>query len=87
GAGATLDIDSVRQAHEKAQAEVARIQADIGRQEAVIPAIERAISAIKGEYPTLAYSLKEAENYPCPICEVPIDRVLASQCGLSHKVP
>ncbi|MCB2551790.1 hypothetical protein KQ767_17180, partial [Listeria monocytogenes] len=54
---------------------------------AVIPAIERAISAIKGEYPALAYSLKEAENYPCPICEVPIDRVLASQCGLSHKVP
>lgn len=87
GAGATSDLDSVRQAHESAQAEVARVQADIGRQEAVIPAIERAISAIKGEYPALAYSLKEAENYPCPICEVPIDRVLASQCGLSHKVP
>lgn len=86
-AGATPDIDSVRQVHESAQAEVARIQADIGRQEAVIPVIERAISAIKGEYPTLAYSFKEAENYPCPICEVPIDRVLASGCGLSHKIP
>jgi hypothetical protein len=81
------DIDSARQAHENAQAEVARIEADIGMQEAVIPAIERTISAIRGEYPTLAYALKEAENYPCPICEVPIDRVLASQCGLSHKVP
>ncbi len=87
GGGVTQDIDSVRQVHENAQAEVARIQADIGKQETVIPVIERAISAIKGEYPTLVYSLKEAENYPCPICEVPIDRVLASQCGLSHKVP
>lgn len=87
GADATSDIDFVRQAHESAQAEAARIQTDIEKQEVVIPAIERTISAIKGEYPTLVYSLKEAENYPCPICEVPIDRVLASQCGLSHKVP
>ncbi|WP_236872516.1 chromosome segregation protein SMC [Burkholderia pseudomallei] len=81
------DIDSARRAHEGAQAEVARIEAEIQKQEAVIPVIERAISALRGEFPTLAYSLKEAENYPCPICEVPIDRVLASQCGLSHKIP
>src|SRR5690606_8847010 len=25
--------------------------------------------------------------FPCPICEVPVDRVLASQCQLSHKLP
>ncbi|CAJ4798164.1 ATPase involved in DNA repair [Burkholderia pseudomallei] len=85
-AGVT-DIDSARQAHESAQAEVARIEADIQKQEAIIPVIERAMSALRGEFPTLAYSLKEAENYPCPICEVPIDRVLANQCGLSHKIP
>jgi predicted nucleic acid-binding Zn-ribbon protein len=86
-AGSTQDIDAARQAHENAQAEVAKIQSDINTQEAMVPVIERTISAIKGEYPTLAYSLREAENYPCPICEVPIDRVLASQCGLSHKIP
>ena len=81
------NIDSMRQEHELAQAKVATIQADIKQHEAMVPAIERTISAIKGEHPILAYSLKEAENYPCPICDVPIDRVLASQCGLSNKVP
>src|SRR5690606_3050275 len=48
---------------------------------------ERIIAKINGEYPSLSYALQEAQSFPCPICEVPVDRVLASKCELSHKLP
>lgn len=59
----------------------------IGILEADIPNFERIIAKINGEYPGLSYALQEAQSIPCPICEVPVDRVLASKCELSHKLP
>jgi uncharacterized protein YydD (DUF2326 family) len=37
--------------------------------------------------PGLSYTAQNAASPVCPICEVPIDRVLATKCGLSHKLP
>jgi hypothetical protein len=80
-------IETAREEYEAARAEVVALDRKIGILEAGIPNIERIIAMINGEHPALSYSLQAAESFPCPICEVPVDRVLASQCGLSHKLP
>lgn len=83
----STDFDAARAAHELAQARVAELSAEIGKLEALAPAHEQAVKFIEREFPGLAYAVQEAENYPCPICNVPISRVLATQCGLSDKIP
>lgn len=52
-----------------------------------IDSIPKVIARIEGEYPSRIYALDEADSFPCPICEVPVDRVLADKCGLSNKLP
>lgn len=81
------EIETARQEYEAARAEVVAIDRRIGILEADIPNIERIIAKVNGEFPGLSYASQEAQSFPCPICEVPVDRVLASQCKLSHKLP
>lgn len=81
------ELEVARQEYEKARAEVVALDRKIGILEADIPNIEKIIAKINGEHPGLSYALQEAESFPCPICEVPVDRVLATQCKLSHKLP
>lgn len=81
------DVETTRQEYEVARAATALLDRRIGILEADIPNVERIIAKINGEYPGLSYALQEAESFPCPICETPIDRVLATQCKLSHKLP
>jgi predicted nucleic acid-binding Zn-ribbon protein len=83
----TFEIDAARQEYEAARTEMVALDRRIGILEADIPNIERIIAKINGEYPGLSYALQEAQSFPCPICEVPVDRVLASKCELSHKLP
>lgn len=81
------EIESARQEYEAARAEVVALDRRIGILEADIPNSERIIAKINGEYPGISYAMLEAESFPCPICEVPVDRILASRCDLSHKLP
>ncbi|MCG8014612.1 MAG: chromosome segregation protein SMC [Candidatus Thiodiazotropha sp. 'RUGA'] len=81
------ETEVAREEYETARAEVVQLDRRIGILEAEIPNSERIIAKINGEYPGLSYALQEAESFPCPICEVPVDRVLASKCDLSHKLP
>ncbi|MCG7953170.1 MAG: chromosome segregation protein SMC [Candidatus Thiodiazotropha endolucinida] len=81
------EIETTRQEYEAARAEVVALDRKIGILEADIPNSERIIAKINGEYPGLSYALQEADSFPCPICEVPVDRVLATKCDLSHKLP
>ncbi|MEW8494549.1 MAG: hypothetical protein AB2604_12170 [Candidatus Thiodiazotropha taylori] len=81
------ETEVARQEYETARAEVVELDRRIGILEADIPNSERIIAKINGEYPGLSYALQEAESFPCPICEVPVDRILASKCELSHKLP
>ncbi len=81
------DFDAARVANELAQARLAEVAAEVGKLEALRPVHEQSVAFIEREFPGLAYAIQEAENYPCPICNVPVSRVLATQCGLSDKIP
>lgn len=81
------EIEAARQEYEATRAEVVELDRRIGILESDIPNSERIIAKINGEYPGLFYALQEAESFPCPICDVPVDRVLATRCNLSHKLP
>jgi hypothetical protein len=80
-------VDAARRDHEAAQAEWARLEAERVRIETSIPLSEKMLSQLQGELPGISFSKSEAESPLCPICEVPIDRVIAEKCGLSNKLP
>jgi hypothetical protein len=82
-----LHLGSLRKTSEDAQNRVNGLLKDLAEVEARIPEIERVMSLIKGELPGVTYSIREAENPVCPVCEVPIDQALAEGCKLSHKLP
>ena len=81
------DIETARKAFQEAKTEVAEIEKRINRLEGEIPLIEGMIRLIEEAYPPLKYRADEADNPLCPICEVPIDQVLASKCELSDRLP
>ena len=81
------ELLAAREQREAARDELARLDGERIRLQALIPAEERALAMIRGELPGLSYSRVESETPICPICEVPIDRALAEGCKLSHKIP
>lgn len=81
------DIREARNAYKSSSDALAELEKKAERLSAEIDIIPSIIARIEGEYPTRKYALDEVENFPCPICEVPIDRVLADKCSLSHKLP
>ncbi|GJE19461.1 DUF2326 domain-containing protein [Methylobacterium marchantiae] len=86
-AGGGTELATARKQHEAVRLEWMRLDGERIRIETSIPIEQRVLSEIQGELPGLSYSQAEAESPICPICEVPIDRVLAEGCKLSHKIP
>jgi hypothetical protein len=86
-AGGGAELAAVREHHDSARLDWMRLDGERIRIETSIPIEQRVLSEIQGELPGLSYSQAEAESPICPICEVPIDRALAEECKLSHKIP
>lgn len=84
--GAT-DIRKARDAYKSSSDALAELETKVAQLNTEISFIPKIIARIESEYPALKYAMDEAESFPCPICEVPIDRVLADKCNLSHKLP
>lgn len=84
--GRKTELVAARKRLEGARSEWAQLDRERIRLETSLPIEERVLSEIKGELPGLSYSVIGAGNPVCPICEVPIDRALAEQCKLSHKL-
>lgn len=82
-----VDIRKARDAYESARNALSELEKKAERLDAEIAIVPSIIARIEGEYPTRKYAQGEAESFPCPICEVPVDRVLADKCNLSHKLP
>ena len=67
-----------------------RVEALQSRQSALqerIPVLKKLVSRINGEMPAASARAGSFSDPVCPICEVPINQVLAEGCKLSHKLP
>lgn len=82
-----IDIHTARARFEVARAKLVELEKKLEKVDTSITHIPKLIAQLEGEYPASMMALEEAESFPCPICEVPVDRVLAVGCQLSHKLP
>lgn len=82
-----IDIHTARAKFEAARAKLVKLEKKLEKVDTSITHIPKLIAQLEGEYPASMMALEEAESFPCPICEVPVDRVLAVGCQLSHKLP
>jgi uncharacterized protein (UPF0335 family) len=85
--GSVRPLDDLGADYESARARSTEVLKALAEVEAQIPVQEKLLRSLKGEIPGLGMAVHKAEHPICPVCEVPIDRVLAEGCKLSHKVP
>ena len=81
-----VDPAPIREELSKAQTEERALGVRLAEMRARIDEKDRSVNRMDKEIFGLALSTDEEENPACPICEVPIDRVLADGCKLSHKL-
>lgn len=84
--GDTSELGQARKALQAAREELRRTDEERIRVEAQIPAEKHVMTLLSSEIPSLSAAAENAASQVCPICEVPIDKALAEQCGLSHKL-
>ena len=84
--GNTAELGQARKALLEAQETLRRTDDESIRLEAKIPAEKQVLTLLSSEIPSLSAAAENAGSQVCPICEVPIDKVLAEKCGLSHKL-
>ncbi len=85
--GDLSDLDVLRSERDAAQRQVQKLQNNLSVVQARMPEIQAIISRIKGEIPSASARTHRAEHWLCPVCEVPVDRVLAEGCKLSRELP
>jgi hypothetical protein len=81
------DVDALRTPYEEARDAYERLNASLAGLDAAIPELEEVVRLIRGEAGAFTFKAHRAEHPTCPICEVPVDRVLAEGCKLSHELP
>ncbi|HTR56148.1 MAG TPA: hypothetical protein VMJ10_35980 [Kofleriaceae bacterium] len=85
--GEMASVPDLEEQADEAQKDVERIRNEIVATEGKARTAAAVAKQIESESPGLSASIDEAEEPMCLICEVPIDRVLAEGCKLSHKLP
>lgn len=81
------DLDNLRAGYEEARTLVDVLAREQAVLESRIPEIRNTTRLIRNELTAHSFSTDKSENPLCPVCEVPVDRVLAEGCKLSHKLP
>ncbi|MCM2476753.1 chromosome segregation protein SMC [Rhizobium sp. CG5] len=85
-AGDMAELGQARKVLRKASDELRHTEDEHNRIEAQIPGEKQVLTLISSEIPALSFSAENATSQVCPICEVPIDKALAENCKLSHKL-
>lgn len=87
---ATVDVSNLDTLRQRAR-DAAKVVTDLEQQLAVanssLPLHKSLLASLQAELPISSARLRDAEVPTCQVCEVPIDRVLAERCKLSHKLP
>lgn len=84
--GDTAELGQARKALQEAREKLRSTDEERIRLEAQIPTEKHVLTLLSSEIPSLSAAAENAASQVCPICEVPIDKALAEQCGLSHKL-
>lgn len=84
--GDMAELGQARKALQNAREELSRTDEERIRLEGQVPAEKEVLKLLSSEIPGLSSAAENAASQVCPICEVPIDKVLAEKCGLSHKL-
>ena len=79
----TQDVSSVRKQRDEEFAAFHRANGELGNAESVLPVRQRLLAQLLGEDQDLGNQLVTAKNPICPVCEVPINEVLAEGCRIS----
>jgi hypothetical protein len=79
----TQDVSSVRKQRDEEVAAFHQVSSDLSNAESVLPVSQRLLAQLLGEEQDLGNQLVTAKNPICPVCETPIDEVLAEGCRIS----
>ena len=81
------NLGELRQRWRDSEQRVSELEKQLAVLEASLPIREALLRQYQSELPASSARVRGAEVPACQICEVPIDRVLAQGCKLSHKLP
>ena len=81
------DLDALRQRTREADQQVSDLVSKLAAQQGSLLPHQELLRQYKAELPLMSVGLRDAEVPVCQLCEVPIDRVKAEGCKLSHKLP
>lgn len=81
------DIDGLRQRSREADQQLSDLQSKLAALQASLPLHQQLLRQSQAELPLISVRVREAEVPVCQICDVPIDRIKAEGCKLSHKLP
>jgi hypothetical protein len=85
--GEMASVPDLEALADESQKEVERLTNEITSNEGKVNTAAAVAKQIESESPGLSATIDEAEAPMCPVCEVPIDRILAEGCRLSDKLP
>lgn len=81
------NLNELRQRWRDADLHITGLEKQQAVLEGGLPIHGTLLTQYQSELPTSSVRVLDAEVPTCQICEVPIDRVLAQGCKLSHKLP
>lgn len=81
------DLDALQRRSREADQQVSDLSSKLAALQASLPLRQQLLRQIQAELPFISMEMREAEVPVCRVCEVPIDRIKAEGCKLSHKLP
>lgn len=81
------NLDELRQRSREAEKQAMALTSKMAVLQASLPLHQQLLRQYSAELPLMSVRMREAEVPICQICEVPIDRIKAEGCKLSHKLP
>jgi hypothetical protein len=85
--GEMASLPNLEALADEAQSEVERLGKEVAIAEGKANTAAAVAKLIESETPGLSATIDEAKAPMCIVCDVPIDRVLAEGCKLSHQLP
>ena len=86
-AGDKAEVAEERRSLQEARNRLRELELKLEGFNAKMPLEEKLLAQINSALPGLSAAAQTAATPVCPICEVPIDKVLADGCELSHRLP